>query len=159
MSQRIERVSRRRGTFVSQRKGALRLFRVDDIKSGTLAKFIKENVSEAVEVIITDEASMYPRAIEGEPLLGDYRGKHRTVNHSAGVYVDGHIHTNTVESAFSLLKRGIMGTWHRISVKHLSAYLDEMAFRFNRRKATDRFEDTLRHMVNTDPLTFRELVA
>ncbi len=38
-------------------------------------------------------------------------------------------------------------------------HLDEMAFRFNRRKATDRFEDTLRHMVNTDPLTFRALVA
>lgn len=144
---------------IRQRKGDLRLFHAADVKSGTLARYIKGHISEAVQVIITDEAAMYPRAIEGEPLLGDYRGKHRTVNHSAGVYVDGDLHTNTVESAFSLLKRGIMGTWHRISVKHLAAYLDEMAFRFNRRNTSDLFEDTLRHMVRADPLTFRELVA
>jgi hypothetical protein len=60
------------------------------------------------------------------------------------MYVDGDIHTNTVESAFSLLKRGIMGRWHKISAKHLQAYLDEMTFRFNRRKNPDLFVDTLR---------------
>ena len=46
-----------------------------------------------------------------------------------------------------------------IEVKHLAAYLDEMAFRFNRRNTSDLFEDTLRHMVRADPLTFHELVA
>jgi hypothetical protein len=61
--------------------------------------------------------------------------KHKTIKHKARVYVDGDIHTNTVENAFSLLRRGIIGAWHRISVKHLAAYLDEMTFRFNRRKA------------------------
>ena len=143
---------------IRQRGGDLRLFHVQDVKSGTLAKYIKENISQTVQVIITDDAAVYPKAIEGEPLLGDYRGKHKTVNHTSGVYVNGDVHTNTVESAFSLLKRGIMGTWHRMSVKHLAAYLDEMAFRFNRRNTTDLFEDTLRHMVRTDPLTFRSLV-
>ena len=63
--------------------------------------------------------------------------KHKTIKHKAGIYVNGDIHTNTVESAFSLLKRGIMGTWHKISAKHLPAYLDEMTFRFNRRKVSD----------------------
>ena len=69
----------------------------------------------------------------------------------------GEVHTNTVENAFSLLKRGIMGTWHRLSAKHLPAYLEEMEFRFNRRNNTDLFVDTLRHMITSPALTFEEL--
>jgi len=72
---------------------------------------------------------------------------HKTIIHSKGQYVNGDIHTNTVESAFSLLKRGIMETWHRLSAKHLAAYLEEMECRFNRRNRSDLFLDTLRHMV------------
>jgi hypothetical protein len=59
-------------------------------------------------------------------------GAPQTVVHSKHEYVRGEIHTNTVESAFSLLKRGIMGTWHQISGKHLDAYLDEMTCSFNK---------------------------
>ena len=84
---------------------------------------------------------------------------HKSINHSGHVYVMGEIHTNTVESAFSLLKRGIVGTWHRISPKHLAAYLEEMEFRFNRRKRADLFIDTLRHMVTAPVLTFEKLTA
>jgi hypothetical protein len=61
-------------------------------------------------------------------------------------------------SAFSLLKRGIVGTWHKISAKHLPAYLEEMV-RFNRRKRSDLFVDTLRHMVTAPTLTFEKLTA
>ncbi len=64
------------------------------------------NVSEDVDVIVTDEFNAYPRRNEG------YRAdteRHKTIKHKAKVYVDGEIHTNTVESAFSLLKRGIIG--------------------------------------------------
>ena len=86
-------------------------------------------------------------------------GKHKTIRHRDKVYVDGDIHTNTVESAFSLLKRGIMGTWHKISAKHLQAYLDEMSFRFDRRKNHDLFLDTLRHMITAPVLTFEKLTA
>lgn len=144
---------------IRQRGGNLRFFHVEDIKSGTLAKFIKEHISvNDVEVIVTDDAAIYPKAIDGEPLLGDYRGKHRTVNHSSGEYVRGQIHTNTIENSFSLLKRGIMGTWHKVSAKHLFRYLDEVAFRFNRRHDADLFEQTLRFMVTANPLTFADLV-
>ncbi|MBZ5706857.1 MAG: hypothetical protein LAN63_16020 [Acidobacteriia bacterium] len=52
-----------------------------------------------------------------------------------------------------------MGTWHRISAKHLPAYLDEMTFRFNRRKSPALFLDTLRHMVTSPALTFEKLTA
>jgi hypothetical protein len=73
--------------------------------------------------------------------------------------VDGNVHTNGIESAFSLLKRGIIGSWHKVSAKHLLAYLEEMTFRFNRRNSNTLFLDTLRHMVTADPLTFEKLTA
>ena len=138
-----------------QRGGETRFFHAEDAKSGTLAQFIRENVSEDVDVIVTDEFNAYPGAMKTVGLTE----RHKTIKHKAKVYVDGDIHTNTVESAFSLLKRGIIGTWHRVSAKHLAAYLEEMTFRFNRRGRSDLFVDTLRHMVTADPLTFEELTA
>ena len=71
----------------------------------------------------------------------------------------GVLHTNTVESAFSLLKRGIVGTWHRVSAKHHPAYLDEMTWRFNNRKNSFLFRDTLKRMLNADNLEFKEITA
>jgi hypothetical protein len=110
---------------IRQRGGDLRFFHAEDAKSGTLAKYIQENVSADVEVMVTDELPAYPKAMIGAGVKGS---KHKTIRHRDKVYVDGDIHTNTVESAFSLLKRGIIGSWHKISAKHLQAYLDEMTF-------------------------------
>jgi transposase-like protein len=141
---------------IKQRGGELRFFHASDVKSGTLAKYIKENVSDEVDVIMTDDFISYPNAITR---AGHSREKHKTIQHSSGVYVDGDITTNGIESAFSLLKRGIIGSWHKVSVKHLPAYLEEMTFRFNRRGRADIFLDTLRHMVTADPLTFERLTA
>lgn len=141
---------------IKQRGGELRFFKAEDVRSGTLAKYIRENVSEDVDVIMTDEWSAYPGAMRK---AGVDRVKHRTINHNQGVYVDGDVTTNGIESAFSLLKRGIVGSWHKVSAKHLPAYLEEMTFRFNRRGRADLFIDTLRHMVTADPMTFDELTA
>jgi transposase-like protein len=139
---------------IRQRGGALRLFHVQDAKSGTLAKYIRQNISKDVEIFLTDEWGPYIPAVE----ITMPATRHKTINHSSRVYVQGDVHTNTIESAFSLLKRGIVGTWHSISAKHLQAYLDEMTFRFDRRKRPDLWLDTLRHMVTADPLTFAKLV-
>ncbi len=76
---------------------------------------------------MTDEWTSYPFAMDRAGLS---RAKHKTVNHHAKVYVDGDITTNGIESAFSLLKRGIIGSWHKVSAKHLPAYLEEMTFSF-----------------------------
>ena len=140
---------------IRQRNGELRFFHAEDAKSGTLARYIQENISQDVDVIVTDELAAYPKA------LGELSGRHETVNHTQKEYVrfGTDIHTNTVENAFSLLKRGIMGTWHKISAKHLLAYLDEMTFRFNRRKRPDLFVDTLRHMITAPVLTFDKLTT
>ena len=141
---------------IKQRNGDLRFFHAEDAKKGTLARYIKENVSQDVEVIMTDELPAYPGAIVK---AGMKDVPHKTVNHSAEIYVDGDITTNGIESAFSLLKRGIIGSWHKVSAKHLPAYLEEMTFRFNRRNSKTLFLDTLRHMVTADPLTFENLTA
>ena len=66
-----------------------------------------------------------------------FEGGHKSVNHSMGEYVNGDISTNTVESYFALLKRGVCGTFHHISKKHLTRYCDEFSFRWNFRKVTD----------------------
>lgn len=138
---------------IRQRGGDVRFFHAEDARTGTLQKYIQENISSDVDVIVTDELPAYRKAVG--------KHKHETVNHSAKEYVrfGTDIHTNTVENAFSLLKRGIIGSWHKVSAKHLPAYLAEMEFRFNRRKRSDLFMDTLRHMVTADPLTFERLTA
>jgi transposase-like protein len=139
---------------IRQRGGDLRFFHAEDAKSGTLATYIKENVSEDVDVILTDEFVSYPFAMQR---AGVPKSKHKTIEHQNRVYVRGDIHTNTVESAFSLLKRGIMGTWHRVSAKHLAAYLDEMTWRFNNRKNPFLFRDTMMKLIASDNLEYKKL--
>jgi transposase-like protein len=141
---------------IKQRGGELRFFHAEDVKAGTLAKYIKENVSEDVEVIMTDEFPPYHHAL-GQ--TGHTCDKHKTIKHKDGIYVDGDITTNGIESAFSLLKRGIIGTWHRVSAKHLAAYLDEMTFRFNNRQNPYLFRDTLLKLLSAPVLEYKELTA
>ena len=140
---------------IRQRGGELRFFHADDVKSGTLRKFIQDNISADVDVLFTDDFNAYRSA--ASDLRKD--GRHKTIRHKLKIYVKGDIHTNTVESAFSLLKRGVIGTWHKISAKHLASYLQEMEFRFNRRNRRDLFVDTLRHMITAPVLTFEKLTA
>ena len=138
---------------IRQRGGDLRFFHAQDVKSGTLAKYIKENVSQDVDVIMTDDLCVYPSAVAKAGVLGE----HQAINHSAGIYAIGDLHTNTIEFAFSLLKRGIIGTWHRISAKHLQAYLDEMCFRFDNRKNPYLFRDTLLKMLEAEHVEYKQL--
>lgn len=63
---------------------------------------------------------------------------HHSVNHSQKVYVDGDVHTNTIEGFFALVKSGIRGAYHAVSPKYLQSYLDEYVFRYNNREAGGR---------------------
>ena len=114
--------------------------------------FIAEVVSDDAEAIYTDDAHTYHR-------LGDENTVHATVNHSQDEWVHGKIHTNTIESAWSLFDRAVMGSYHKLSVKHLPAYLDEFAFRFNNRENPHLFRDTLLRLVEADTLTYEALTA
>lgn len=139
-----------------QRGGPVKMVHVIDAKSATIRKVVEEHVCDEVQVILTDDYRAYPIALKR------YKDKHLSINHSAGYYVtgiDGEIHTNTVESAFSLLKRAIIGNFHAVSIKHLHRYLSEFETRFNARKAEDRFNPTLRAMLGIEPMPYAELTA
>lgn len=69
------------------------------------------------------------------------------------------VHTNSVEGVWSLFKRSVVGTYHQLSAKHLPAYLDEMAFRFNNRDNAFLFRDMLLRMIQGETLPYAELVA
>ena len=78
--------------------------------------------TEVGSVVYTDEAAAY----QGMKLRS-----HWTVKHSANEYVKGMAHTNGIESVWAVLKRGLHGTYHHVSVKHLGKYVDEFTFRLN----------------------------
>ncbi len=138
---------------IRQRNGDLRMIRAQDAKSATVREIINANVGSHVEVIVTDESAIYPWALDKMQ-----KNLHKTINHTRE-YAHGDVHTNTVESAFSLLKRGIVGTWHKVSAKHLPAYLDEMCFRFNNRKNQFLFRDTLIKLILSPNLEYKQLTA
>ena len=138
---------------IRQRNGDLRMIRAKDSKSATVKEIIDANVGGHVEVIMTDESSIYPWALDELK-----KGVHKTINHSRE-YAHGDVHTNTVESAFSLLKRGIVGTWHKVSAKHLPAYLDEMCFRFNNRRNDYLIRDTMLKLIGSPNLEYKHLTA
>ncbi|HLL89458.1 MAG TPA: IS1595 family transposase [Tepidisphaeraceae bacterium] len=103
---------------------------VDRVDAKTLRAAMQEAVCPTSQ-IVTDDFPTYPTATKG------FAG-HATVTHSTGEYVGpGGIHTNTAESYFALLKRGVHGTFHHVSKRHLSRYCDEFSFRWNGRKVSD----------------------
>jgi hypothetical protein len=94
---------------------------------------IKQAVRENVEMdatLYTDESNLYTG-------IGPEMAKHESVKHSIKEYVRGDCHTNTVEGFFSLLKRGITGTYHHIGKGHVGRYVDEFVFRYDSRKMSD----------------------
>jgi transposase-like protein len=140
---------------IRQRQGELRFFHAEDVRSGTLERYIRENISDDVEILMTDDLHQYRGAVQ----RAGHHHKHRRIMHKLGIYVHGNVHTNTVESAFSLLKRGVLGTWHRISAKHLQSYCNGMCFRFNNRKNPYLFRDTVLKLIASPNVEYKTLTA
>ena len=135
-----------------QRNGGIKLERIPNTKKGTLHDFINRTVKDEAEAIYTDELASYLG-------IADHNTHHETVNHSAEQWVLGDVHTNTIEGVWSLFKRSIIGAFHKVSEKHLDRYLEELEWRYSNRDNTHIFTDTLRRIVNTEHLTYQELVA
>ena len=143
---------------VVERGGRLRLTVVPNLTSVTLKGAVTKFVGKDIQLIITDEFAAYVNAIGPTYKHRFKRIKHKeTYARMDPLY--GNINTNSIENAFSLLKRGIFGSWHHISAKHLQAYLDEMSYRFSERENPYLFSDTLSHLLDADPITFRKLTA
>jgi transposase-like protein len=133
-----------------ERGGNVRAFVVDNRRKHELQQQVREHV-EAGTAIFSDELKSY------DGLSADYQ--HAVINHAVE-YVNGKIHTNGMENFWSLLKRGLHGTYVSVEPFHLFRYIDEQAFRFNNRKVTDaqRFDLGVREIVGKR-LTYAELTG
>jgi transposase-like protein len=100
--------------------------------TATLNAFVRQAVSEKVSLLATDENAAY------NPL--DDIFNHASVNHSKGQYVNGAVHTATIDGFWSFLKRGIMGSFHKVSRKYLPLYVAEFEWRYNHRNDPAIFE-------------------
>jgi hypothetical protein len=132
-----------------ERGGKVTARTVDNVKSVTLTAEIIRNVKESA-TLYSDEWLGY----KGVSRIYD----HSIVKHNQGQYVNGRIHTNTIEGFWSLLKRGIFGIYHSTSKKYLQMYVDEFVFRYNTRKGTEseRFNLLLNNIENR--ITYKELI-
>jgi hypothetical protein len=110
-----------------ERKGRLALFPVERVNGRTLQTEIRKRVNLSAHMV-TDDLNVYNGLEMGF-------ASHRTINHSKKEYVKGDVHTNNIEGAFSLLKRGIIGVFHHVSKGHLHRYCDEFSFKYNTRTA------------------------
>lgn len=110
-----------------ERNGKLKTKVVLNVRKLTLMPLIKDMVADN-SVIATDESNSYNDVKKVGHL-------HESINHSKGQYVDGDVHTNTIEGFWSQFKRSVHGTYHSVSRKHLQLYLDEFSFRYSHRKS------------------------
>jgi transposase-like protein len=118
------------------RKGNVVCKMVEQADWDTYDKFVRETVSNKVSLVATDESHHYTD-------LERMGFRHRTVTRSRDEYVRGEVHTNSIESFWSLLKRGVIGTYHNVSKKYLPLYLAEFQYRFNNRNNKNIFFDVI----------------
>src|SRR5580700_5748683 len=115
-----------------KRKGNVVARVIENVRASTLTAFVQEAVSHKVSLLCTDQWTGYKGlSKQGYP--------HATVDHSMGEYVVGAVHTNTIEGFWSLIKRGCVGTFHKVSKKYLHLYVAEFQFRYNNRHNEDIF--------------------
>ena len=112
-----------------ERKGRVQSRHIADVSAGTLRPILTTQIDQA-STLMTDEGGQYRKH-------GPHFAGWETVNHSIDEYVRGKAHTNTIEGYFSILKRGITGTYHHVSPQHLKRYLGEFDFRYNERAALE----------------------
>ena len=134
-----------------ERKGQVRSQHVPDVTSKTLRSILVEQVDQR-STLNTDDAGQYRH------MHKDF-ARHEVVNHGIEEYVRGEAHTNTIESDFAILKRGIFGTFHHVSQQHLKRYLAEFDYRYNERELLgvsdeDRFAKSIPGIVGKR-LTYR----
>jgi hypothetical protein len=118
------------------RKGNVVARVIENVRTETLTRFVRESVATDVSLLCTDQYTAY------RDLGAEF--PHGSVDHAKGQYVVGAIHTNTIEGFWSLVKRGVVGTFHKVSRKYLPLYVAEFQFRYNNRNNADIFGEAIR---------------
>ena len=119
-----------------QRKGNVVARVIADVRATTLEAFVREGVSDKVSLICTDKWVGYKHLNREFP--------HAAIDHAVGQYVCGAVHTQTIEGFWSIFKRGVVETFHKVSAKYLPLYVAEFQFRYNKRLNPDIFGEAMR---------------
>jgi transposase-like protein len=135
-----------------ERGGKVRLRMVPSARKGPIHGFLGDVIDDHAEAIYTDKLHSYD-------YIGDEDTVHEAVNHGEGEWVRGKVHTNTIESVWSLFDRAIIGSYHKLSAKYMPAYLSEFEWRFNNRENPFLFRDTLSRLVAAEAMPYKELVT
>jgi transposase-like protein len=119
-----------------QRKGNVVARVIDNVRASTLTEFIRESVSTKVSLLCTDQWVGYKHLNKEYP--------HATIDHARGQYVVGAVHTQTIEGFWSIFKRGVVGSFHKVSSKYLPLYVAEFQLRYNNRDNADIFGEAIK---------------
>ena len=114
-----------------QRKGSVVARVTANVKAEALTGFVREAVADNLSLLVTDQWMGYRQLKRKYP--------QKVINHAQGQYVVGAVHTNTIEGFWSIFKRGVVGTFHKVSKKYLPLYVAEFEFRYNNRMNQDIF--------------------
>lgn len=135
-----------------ERDGNVKTFHVPALNRFHVIDKLKQGISVQADLVCTDESRLYDR-------MPDNIQRHEIVNHSAKEYVRGEVHTGTIDGYWGLLKRGLIGSYHRVSIKHLHRYLAEFQMRWNNRTNTDLFALIVIRLLIGSALQYKRLIA
>ena len=116
-----------------QRGGGVRSFHIPSVNAANIKPILESQLNLKKTHLMTDGERLFKN-------LAPMVGKHEYTSHEAGEYVRGDVHSNTAEGYFSILKRGIIGTFHHVSAQHLQRYVSEFDFRYNHRETKERID-------------------
>jgi transposase-like protein len=135
-----------------ERGGRVAIKHAESADRMTIREFLKQHIGDDVTTIYSDDNSAYDD-------MNTPTRKHEMVKHGSEEWVRGDVHTNGVEGVWGLFKRSIIGSFHKISHKHLDRYIDEFEFRFNNRNNPFIFRDAMRELVTCGNLEYKDLTG
>ncbi len=135
-----------------ERGGKAKTCHIPQINRKHVTDRLKDNISIEADLVCTDDSSIYHQ-------MPTNVKRHESVNHSAKEWVRGDVHTGTIDGYWGLLKRGIIGSYHQVSIKHLGRYLSEFQFKWNHREARNIFVLVIAALVIGRALRYNELIA
>ena len=135
---------------IAEHNGRIHMQRISSGRVEHIKPVVDAKLDPQTDKVVTDSAAVYNWVIPQD--------KHQTVSHKDELNEFGELSTKTIEGAFSLFKRGIVGSFHRLSEDHLDSYLQEFCWRFNRRRMQPfMFQTLLTELTHKKPMTYKHL--
>jgi transposase-like protein len=134
---------------IAERGGRVHLKKIQNLKPETIAPILDASISPNVSAIHTDGSTRYKNMFPKE--------KHMKGDHAKEIRAGEGISNQTIEGAFSLFKRGVIGSYHKLGVEHMDAYLGEFCWRYNRRRQQAEMFDSALSNMTREPLPYAKL--